>query len=271
MAAALNMHLELEVEPSEAFSIDIGDADIRDDAKNFCVAAFDKLAPAAEHKFTIRLAIPPGRGFGASAAAIVAGLLAANALHSRDASQAELYRLACEIEGHPDNVAASIFGGVVVCGAQPDRPPVQLVMPRDLEALVLVPFGRLPTREAREALPAAVSLQDAVANLGFVSRLVLGIISDDLDLIAAGLEDRIHQPRRAHMYEDSMAAISTAKEAGALGATVSGAGPAVLVWCRTGSTGPVKAALAEACKEWAEVRSVAFTTTGAEVVVRDGT
>jgi homoserine kinase len=121
------------------------------------------------------------------------------------------------------------------------------------------------TQKAREALPGRIPISDAVFNVAHASLLVLGLAKGDLGLIARGLGDRIHQPRRAHLYPRSWELVQQARSLGALGATISGAGPTVLVWCDFESTGAVRARLEEFAQGWAEVHRVPFTPTGAEV------
>ena len=109
-------------------------------------------------------------------------------------------------------------------------------------------------------------MADAVFNVAHASLLVLGLVRGDWDLVARGLEDRLHQPRREHLYPRSMEIVRRAREIGALGATISGAGPTVLVWCAYEATGPVLGRLAEESEGWADVRHVAFEARGADVV-----
>jgi len=120
------------------------------------------------------------------------------------------------------------------------------------------------TEEARAALPAEVPMEDAVFNVGHASLLVLGLARGEWDLVARGLHDRLHQPRRAALYPDSLALAQRAVELGALGATISGAGPAVLFWTHYEQTGGVVEGLRRAAPE-ADVRRVPFEPQGAEV------
>ena len=108
-------------------------------------------------------------------------------------------------------------------------------------------------------------IADAVANVASAATLTLGLATSDWDLIAAGLRDRLHQPYRAHLYPRSAALVARARDLGALGATISGAGPTVLVWCRADQTGPVMHALAAECEGWAELLRAPFTADGLEV------
>jgi homoserine kinase len=268
LAAALALHLELEVSEAGEFSVDPGQEGVPADRTNLCVRAFEELHPADGVRFRVRSEIPLARGLGSSAAAIVAGLFAADHLYELGLSRDELYRRAARLEGHPDNVAAAVFGGFVACPAAEDGElprPVRLEPPSGVEGILVIPSEEVPTEAAREALPEAVSLEDAVANVAAASQLVLGIERSDLGLIRRGLADRLHQPHRAQLYPRSLELVAQAAELGAIGATISGAGPTVLIWCFWQDTGKVAAALEERVSGWAEVRRVPFTPQGADV------
>jgi homoserine kinase len=268
MAAALSMFLELEVEETGEFSLDPGGLDVPTGRDNLIVRAFDSLRPADGIAFRLGGdGIPLARGLGSSAAAIVAGLFAADHMFELGLSRQELLVRATELEGHPDNVAAAIFGGFVVCGRDGTGVPTaaRFDPPGGLEGIVAIPPEEVSTERAREAIPAEVPLADAVANLAAVSRLVLGLQRADLDLVAAGLEDRIHQPRRRDLYPRSMELVDEARDLGALGATISGAGPTVLVWTTWDDAGKVVEELERRDGDWAEVRRLPFTPHGADV------
>ena len=266
LAAALSLHLELEVEEAGSFSVEAEGVDVPLDRENLCVRAFEWLRPADQIRFRIRSNIPPAAGLGSSAAAIVAGLLAADHLYELAMEPADILSHATEIEGHPDNVAAALFGGFVVCARNDETvDATRLDPPEGVEALLVIPNEQVPTAEARKALPDEVPLEDAVANVSAVSRLVLGIQRSDLALIGAGLADRLHQPYRASLYPRSMEIVQEAPRMGAVGATISGAGPTVLVWTFWQSTGDVMAALKKRVGDWAEVARVAFDPMGADV------
>jgi homoserine kinase len=258
LAAAVELHLELEVSEGEEFAVECDLPGVPLDRTNLCVRAFERLHPADGLSFSIRSAIPPAAGLGSSAAAIVAGLCAADHLYELDAP---LFELAAELEGHPDNVAAALLGGFVVCG---DGPPLQIAPPAGLEGVLAIPGFEVPTAAAREALPAEVPISDAVFNVAHASLLVVGLARGDLSLIARGLSDRLHQPRRRSLYAWSMDLVERAEELGALGATISGAGPTVLFWCQWDQTGGLVERLREAAPE-ADVRRVTFAPTGADV------
>jgi homoserine kinase len=269
LAAALSLQLELEVTEAGEFSVDTGGQPVPDDRSNLCVRAFEALHPADGLRFEIRSEIPLTRGLGSSAAAIVAGLVAADHLFELGLEREQIYARAVELEGHPDNVGAALYGGFVVCpqavDEQPRPRPVRLEPPQGVEGVVVIPDEEVPTEKARAAIPADVPVTDAVANIAAASQLVLGIERSDLTLISRGLADRLHQPNRAHIYPRSMELLAEAKDLGAIGATISGAGPALLFWCFWQDTGKVTEALRERIGDWAEIRRSPFTPLGADV------
>jgi homoserine kinase len=268
LAAALSLHLELEVQETGEFSVDTADDGLPGDRSNLCVRAFEALHPADGLQFAIRSEIPLARGLGSSAAAIVAGLLAADHLFELALDRDQVYARAVELEGHPDNVGAALYGGFVVCPqADGDGPPspVRLEPPQGVEGVIVVPGDEVATEDARAAMPAEVPVADAVANLAAAAQLVLGIERSDLTLISRGLADRLHQPNRAHLYPRSMELLADARELGAIGATVSGAGPALLFWCFWQDTGKVTDALRRRAGDWAEITRAPFSPLGADV------
>jgi homoserine kinase len=258
LAAALALYMELEVEETGRFGVET-DLPIARDRRNLAVRAFGELAPVDGFTFRIRSEIPLSGGLGTSAAACVAGLLAADRLF---AGNADILERATRLEGHPDNAAASLLGGFVVCA---DGKARRFDLPAGLEAVLVVPHEAVRTAEARAALPASVPLADAVFNTGHAALLVLGLAHGDLELVARGLCDRLHQPHRAHLYPRSIALVRRAAALGALGATISGAGPSVLVWSQADASAAVAAALADQAAGWAEVLRVPFAAQGAEV------
>jgi homoserine kinase len=258
MAAALALHLELEVRETGAFAVHT-DLDVPRDRTNLIVRAFERLHPADAFEFRIASQIPLSGGLGSSAAAIVAGLVAADHLFELDA---DTRALAIELEGHPDNVSAALNGGFVICqqgGAHRFEPPM------GLEAVLVIPDAPVRTAEARAALPGTVPMRDAVFNLAAASTLTLGLATGDWELIAQGLSDRLHQPHRAHLYPRSAELVQAAAGYGALGATISGAGPTVLVWCTIDQTGRVMERLKGAADGWAHVLRAPFESHGADV------
>lgn len=174
-------------------------------------------------------AIPFGRGLGSSSAAIVGGLVAANALAGHSLPDESLFRLAAEIEGHPDNVAAALFGGFTVCWAESDGPHAARVDPANgLAAVIVVSEAPLSTRSARALLPRDVPHVDAAFDAGRAGLLATGIATGRRDLIGPGMNDRLHEQYRAVAVTDLVQVREALLEAGADGAALSGAGPSMI-------------------------------------------
>jgi homoserine kinase len=258
LAAALALHLEVEVAPAPEFAVH-SDLPLPLDRDNLVIRAFERVFPADGFEFTISSAIPLSGGLGSSAAAVVAGLLAAERMLGR---ATDVVSLAVELEGHLDNVAAALQGGFVIC----DEAGVQrLEPPAGLDAVLVVPRDGVQTERARAALPASVPLGDASFNIAAAVKLALGIAGGDTRLISDGLRDRLHEPYRAHLYPRSWDLLQQATALGALGATISGAGPTVLFWSIGDRSDALVAELSALTGDWASVRRVAFEAAGAEV------
>jgi homoserine kinase len=258
MAAAVSLHLQLEVRETGQFAIET-DLPVTLGRENLCVRAFERLHSADGFAFRIASDIPLSGGLGSSAAAIVAGLMAADHLFELDA---DLLALASELEGHPDNAAAALHGGFVVCA---DGQATRFEPPTGLEAIAVVPEQVVRTSAARAAPPAQVPLPEAVYNVAHAALLTLGLARGDWDLVARGLHDSLHQERRASLFPRSYELAMRARELGALGATISGAGPTVLVWCFYEQTGAVVEALRGEVEGWAELLRAPFEAQGAYV------
>ena len=259
LAAALDLHLELEVEETGELSVESDVPGLPLDRTNLCVRAFEALKPADGITFRIRSEIPVSAGLGSSAAAIVAGLVAADHMYELDAP---VFELAAALEGHPDNVGAALMGGFVIC--TPEEEPVRFDPVPGFEAVLVTPPETVPTAEARAALPEEIPMTDAVHNVAHAALLVLGLARGDLDLVGRGLEDRIHQPRRERLYPRSMDLLRRARSLGAVGATISGAGPTVLFWSHWEQTGNLYDRLRDECAD-SDVRRAPFSPAGADV------
>jgi homoserine kinase len=255
-AAALSMHLELEVHEADEFALET-DLPVAQGRRNLAVRAFEQLHPADGLRFQMRSEIPLVGGLGSSAAAIVAGMLAADRMFDVGA---DLLASASALEGHPDNVAAALLGGFVICA---DAQASRFQAPDGLEALAVVPQTPVRTAAAREALSEQVPLAEASFNVAHGALLTLGLAKGDFDLISRGLEDRLHQSRRASLYPRSYELVRRARDLGALGATISGAGPTVLIWCFYEQTGAVAQALSAEVEGWAQVIRAPFESEGA--------
>ena len=256
--AALALHVEVEVAESGRFGVET-DLDIARDRRNLCVRGFAKLLSPERFSFRIRSTIPLSGGLGSSAAAYVAGLKAAQSLLEDDG---DLLADATELEGHPDNAAAALYGGFVIVA---DGEAARFDPPAGLEAVCVVPQTAVRTAVARRALPETVPMADAVANVAHGALLTLGLARGDLGLVGRGLHDRLHQPYRAHLFPRSIELLERARELGAIGATVSGAGPTVLFWTHARDTDVVAETLRGETEGWADVMHTPFETEGAVV------
>lgn len=263
LAAALSLTLTVEVEETGSFAVET-DLDVPTGKSNLIVQAFETLHSADDFTFRVMTEIPLTGGLGSSASAILAGVAAADHIFELGT---DLLPQAAQIEGHVDNLAASLYGGFVACADNGDVTRIEA--PAGLEGIVAIPPAHhsVPTAEARAALPAQVPIREAVATAAHVSQVVLGLERGDWELLARGLDDVLHQPRRAHLYPDSMELVGRARGFGALGATISGAGPTVLIWTTWEDTGPVFDALRDAVGDGWELRRVTFTQQGLDVAV----
>lgn len=184
--------------------------------------------------------IPPSSGLGSSAAAIVGGLFAANAFLPEQFSRERLLELAVELEGHPDNVAPALFGGMVICSGSEGRWRTHRVLPSErLRLQVALPDAALATVEARQVLPKQVARNDAVFNLGRTAVLTAALLTGDEKPLGWATEDRLHQPYRLPLIPGAEGALAAARAAGAGGAALSGAGPSIIAfWIERGASDP---------------------------------
>jgi homoserine kinase len=220
-AVALDLWNELEVTEGDGVELDGEGADeLPADATNLLVRAYALLADPAGKRFRSLNRIPLERGLGSSAAAIALGLAAARP----DADPEELLAAGRALEGHADNLAAALVGGVTLTW---DGRIARIADTLPLAAVALVPRERTSTEASRRSLPATVPHADAAANAARAALLGAGAASGDGTLFAAGLDDRLHEPYRASATLD---ALRDELPGGARGATLSGSGPTVIVW-----------------------------------------
>jgi homoserine kinase len=196
----------------------------------------------------VRLAVPPARGLGSSATAIVAGLMGANALINEPLSREKLLELAIDIEGHPDNVVPSLLGGLCMTAKAASHRwrVVRCEWSPEVLAVVAIPTIRLSTSEARRVMPKTISIADAVTNLGSLTLLLQGLRTGNGDLIADGMHDRIHEPYRWGLIQGGRQVREAAIQAGAWGCVISGAGPSILALTKREHAGAVRRAMVQA-------------------------
>jgi homoserine kinase len=239
LGMALNLFITIEIEVSDLTEIVLDGPNLLGipmDETNLVYETAQSLfrAVGVHHPhLAIRMKseIPLTRGLGSSAAAIVGALMAANHLAGDRLTRDELFQMATEMEQHPDNVGASLFGGFIVATWDGERAEHLRFDPHpNLGVMAVVPRFELPTREARSILPDQVRRQDAIFNLSHTGLLVAALVSGQLDSMQLAMRDRLHQPYRSKLIPGMDTVLRHAVEYGALGATLSGAGPTVLVF-----------------------------------------
>lgn len=182
-------------------------------------------------RITMTNRIPMRRGLGSSAAAIIGGLVAANAWMGVPFSQDDLLAVASGIEGHPDNVSAALFGGLTIAIADGERLcATRVPPPAAWRAVLFVPEQVLETRFARQVLPLQISRADAVYNIGRAAMLTYAFMANDPGCLLVGTQDRLHQPYREPLVAGMRPLLEAACEAGASGVALSGAGPSVIAF-----------------------------------------
>jgi homoserine kinase len=246
--AAFDLWNELELRPG----------DEAPDRSHLGVRAFELLVPATGWSFRFTDRIPQARGLGSSAAVVALGLVAAAAVGELELTAEELLALGIELEGHGDNLAAALTGGVCLTwGTRIAR----VADSAPATPIAVVPAHRVETAASRAALPASVPHADATFNAGRSALLGAALASGSADLFAAALEDRLHEPYRA-ASSPLLAEVRARPPAGALGATLSGAGPTVIVWARNGDADSCAADLRRAFPQ-EQVLPLTITPTGA--------
>jgi homoserine kinase len=259
LGLALALHNEAELAEAPGIEIIIqgeGTGRLPRDATHLVVRGARLVYEAAGRPFpglrvVQRNRIPPSRGLGSSASAWLQGLLGANALLGNPLSREAIMDLAVSQEGHADNLAAALHGGLTVtCWDGEARAVVSLPVPAGLRFALLVPDQEASTAEARATLPGSYSRADAAYNVGRAALLVATLARRRFDLLATAMGDRLHQPYRARaLYPWLDRVLDAARVAGGLGAALSGAGPAVLAVCRKGEASAVARAMRAALSD----------------------
>lgn len=190
---------------------------------------FQKLEKTASPvKIMIDSNIPPARGLGSSSACITAGVLGANALLDHPFSKDELFQMICDLEGHPDNAAACLYGGFQTSIHQDTWKTMKLPVSNKLNFVVCSPDFELSTKKSRAALPDSLTYHQAVHNISHSLFMIKGLETGDMNLILAGVDDQLHQPYRFPLIDDIDKLRSWAKENN-IALCISGAGPSILL------------------------------------------
>jgi homoserine kinase len=251
LGLALDLWNETEFMPAESFSLNIegeGAKRLAINEKNLIVRSARKLYEY-ENRRMPHLSlhcinrIPLSSGLGSSAAAILTGLLGANALLGSPVSKEEILNLAVQLEGHPDNVAPALLGGLVVSTMEEGKVlahklPVGTEFTTSqnghagphLHIIVALPEFNLSTKQARAVLPGEVSMKDAVQNISRAVMLTEAFRTGDLTLLSQAMLDTLHQPYRLPLVSGAGEAMAAARQAGAAAVALSGAGPSLIAF-----------------------------------------
>lgn len=250
LAIALELYNEIRMGPADdGIRVEVqgeGAGSLPDDEGNLVAQAalrafesLDERPPGLDVHCNNR--IPLGSGLGSSAAAVIGGLFAANALVKGGMSDEELLFLAFALEGHADNAAAALNGGLNLVRARPAELIVRKVPTPQLQVALAVPGFELPTDRMRDVLPEYVSLDDAVDNMASLGLLLEALREANYDLLQEAADDRLHQPHRVRRIPGAEAALEAARAAGAAAAVISGAGPSLLAFAEQGLEGIAEA------------------------------
>jgi homoserine kinase len=243
LAVALALYVEVEVEPADALTLhsEGEGSELPADATHLAARVATKVAGHDRLSIRVRSDIPVSRGLGSSAALAAAAAAAAGA--------GDPLAVAAAVDGHPENAAASVLGGLVAATTIEGRPlAAKLALDGELRFVVIVPSRPLPTARARAALPAQVPHVDAAFNLGRMGLLVAGLADRRL-LVHEATDDRLHQTQRASLFPEATHLMAGLVDAGALATCWSGAGPSLLGICAAGNAGRVRAAADELMAE----------------------
>lgn len=252
---ALPLLAEFDVRPARAWDVSVegnGASDVPTGEDNLFVVAARAAAKSIGHNLaplhvTQRSAIPGGRGLGSSAAAIVGGVVMANALAGEPLAKRALLRIATEVEGHADNVAAALYGAFTIALPSADGPiAARFAFPSAWRVCLFVPMAALATEKSRAVLPKDVSRSDAVFNLAHASALLAAILRADGALLSVAMHDRLHESARMQLVPALEEIVAAARGAGAFGAALSGAGPSVIAFAPVRLAARVTAAMEEA-------------------------
>ena len=249
MGLAVDVWNEITFEPAGKLSYQVtgeGAEKFNKGSKNLLTKAYAALFEACGKSVSgaaIRACneILVSSGLGSSAAAIVAGLFGANEMLGKPLGESDLLRIATEMEGHPDNVAPALFGGLVVSVMTRDEVITKRYEVPPLTLVIVKPLVEWPTKIARAVLPKSVSRADAIHNIGRAALVVDALRNGDLDLLQKVMEDRIHQPYRLRHISGGAAAYKVARQFGA--AALSGAGPSIIAFVQPEDAEKTKSAI----------------------------
>lgn len=282
LGAALTRYNHFTFAPlttDEALKIEVQGQDcdrVTTDASNLAYMAFREFfqrleQPVPAVNLRIELDVPLARGMGSSSTAIVGGLLGANAMAGEPLDVPSLAELATDIEGHPDNVVPALLGGcrLATVNDAGEATLCEIAWHPTIIPILVVPAFEVSTAKARAVLPSQYSRQDAVYTLGHLGLLLQALATGNGDWLRTAIADRIHEPYRKTLISGYDAVTQAAREAGAYGVTISGAGPTLLALGNADQAEAIAAAMAQAWEqagiEVVDARPLAINTTGATV------
>ena len=258
LAMALTLYNTVTLTPDTYFRLDIrgeGEQWLPRSRNNLVARTIDKFfarigRSTPEFALQLNNRIPMTGGLGSSSAALVGALMAANELAGSPLNQSDLLEIACEEEGHPDNVSAALAGGFIVAVMDEGRPVVASVpVPEHLRIVTLIPGFSISTSKARDILRPRVSRQDAVFNLSRSALFVTAMQQGRLEFLRVATQDRLHQPQREQLFPAMPDIVQAALDAGAVGSFLSGAGSALVALTVADDQGQVAAAMSRAADE----------------------
>lgn len=283
LGLALDLCNEVEVlrNPKlQGISIEIqgeGETSLPRNERNLVWVAMEKVlakakAPREGYELKFINRIPLARGLGSSAAAILSGVLAGNALCGNSLTENQAFMLAEHIEGHPDNIAPQLFGGLCISAFNGKNfEVIQYALPKGIQVVVCVPDFELSTAKARAALPESVPRKDAVFNIARTAILLSALAEKRYDLLRLAMEDRLHQPYRKKLIPGFDNVLEAAYRGGAFGAALSGAGPSIFAFATPSNAGRVGRAMEKgfsAARVKAKSMVLKFNMNGSEIFTR---
>lgn len=267
LGLALSLYNEITLEVADETTVTVageGEQKLPCDRKHLVLYSADRLAAEAGQtvpgwRLSQINAIPLARGMGSSSAAIVGGLVAANELLDAGLEQHELLWLAARLEGHPDNVAPALYGGLTVCCTNAETCTINFPAP-DISVVVAIPDFEVSTEAARKVMPSSIPYQDGVHNTAHVAMTLAAFVSGEYEKLACGMRDKLHQPYRAHLVPGFQETLEAAVDAGAYGACLSGSGPTIAAFCTEHQEAVAEAMVAALGKAGVQARSLILQT-----------
>lgn len=234
LGIALNLYNEFSFEEIPKGLEIIGGLECEEDKDNLVYISMLKAFDLIDYKvkgirICLKTNIPVSRGLGSSSACILGGIMGANEIAGSPLSIDDIFKLATEIEGHPDNIAPALFGGLITSLMEDDNIYYNKIdIAKGLKFVAIVPDFTLSTRKAREVLPKSLPYKDAIGNISRVSLLISALSNGRFDLLKVGLKDSLHQPYRGKLIKGFDKILNKIYELQALGAYLSGAGPTIM-------------------------------------------